>query len=268
MKLKREKRKYPRILLITPTYEPQEALLHDVLWNIANQDYPPERYRSLIVVNNSSLRFENEISILTYDLEKEHNKEGLFNIWNVGPLRMIDGYKGSISSQALNIAQGYAIEEKFDYILVVVGDVVLPQNTLTEMLKPFRKFKDCGVSCLTCYMRFEEKNIKDFVEAAAPGQPIDNPKIPMVIGLKKKITSREYGSKKYLKCRAGDGAMMIPRKVFTEISWRLLKKDGELGNDYAYCFDVTEKLGLWTYINTTIYTPHLNVKKNGEINFY
>lgn len=268
------RKKYPKILTITPTYEFQKELLPDVLFNLANQDYP--NFHSLILVNNSSQEYLyyvlREIRIATDKADRSPGN--LFTVVDLGKLPMINDYKGSMCSAAINKGYEFAIQGKYDYLLIVVGDIALPEKAIQDMLKPFKKFKDCGISCLTCYFRFEGKDIDQISKVMMDKAPyMGDPgkiQIPMVIGKKDKITSREYTQKKYLKCRAGNGAMMIPRKVFEKLPWRLKRTrifDNDFGADYTYCMETLEEFGLWTYINTQIYTPHLYLDKK-EVRFY
>jgi len=266
------RKRIPKVLTITPTYEPQKKLLEDVLFNIGNQDY--RNYDSLILVNNSSLKYYHYVCKTVNKIEDQLSKNDLFSVFDIGQILKKGDYKGSISSRAYNEGLEYAWKYDYDYALLVPGDIAIPDNCIREMLKPFQKYKDCGVSCLTCYFRWSgDRGFQEVVDKISEVLPslkgqVDQ-KVPMLIPLDdKEMNARKYYQKKYLKVRAGDGAMMIPRRVFSEIRMRDHKKDGTIGNDYAYCLDTLERFGLYTYINTTLYTPHLHLDSKQEVVFY
>lgn len=262
-------RKQPRVLIITPTHEPRKDLLKDVLTNIAMQNY--QNYNGLVLVNNSSPGYPRYIVDLIGKIFEEHDSNTWFTVKDLGTIPKKNNYKGSISSVAYNHGLDRAIEDDYDYALLVQDDIAIPDTCIREQLKIFRKFKDCGIACLTIYHRWSGdggglEGVMSKISEALEGVKTLNvdQKLPMVKALKGRMDARTYYRKKYIKVLAGDGAMMIPRKVFMQIKMREEKKDGKYGNDYSYCMDTLEKLGLHTYINTSIYTPHMHLQSDGK----
>lgn len=265
-----------RVLVIIPTYEAQKELLEDVLINVDNQKY--RNYDILVIINNSSLNYVDyclktlEKIEWEYIYKKKYKKLGIFKLRNIGEISQISNYTGSIGAQAFNYGLDYAINNNYDYVLLVAGDIALPDDSIKQLLKPFRKFEDCGIACLTCHYRWSgdggSQNIIDKVMDGSNLKAKGNAMVPMLLPIEKNMTPNRYYKKKYLKVQAGDGAMMISRIVFKKIKMRTELKNERYGSDIAYCLDMTEQLGLWTYIVTDLWTPHMNIESDGKIVAY
>ena len=151
-------------------------------------------------------------------------------------------------AKVINFGYDLAIKQNYDYVIIVGADVMLPNVGVTYMLEAFEDIPEAGMICLHCCYRSPELG-----------------PFPMMVPLfeKGKVESTEYFAHKYYEVMAGNGAMMVPRKVFSKLPWRETGYDKpthlgrKWGGDYQYCIDVREKLGLKVIIRTDIETGHM-----------
>lgn len=256
-----------KIVILVPAHESKIYSIKDCLHSIHDQTYPHNLIDVLVLVNNSSDNFYKALHALAKTIDKDSpdpKQEDIFHVLDIG---IIGGnYKGDIFGNVVNTGIASALPMfNPDYYLVVGADVSIPDVTVAELLSPFHLFKDAGIACLTCYYR-EIDNILDKLRVMTEG---GDAKIPMAKVPKDQypITHDKYYKEKWFKAIAGNGAMMFPKDIALEIPWRGRSYETTgIGSDFQFCLDVHEIRKLWCYINTRIYTPHLDIV-DGKITY-
>lgn len=272
-KRRKARKRDPSVLVVVPTHESKRYSIKDCLENLQIQTY--HNYRVLVLINNSSLSFGRWIQKYVDTLNRRAGRRlkgkhilGRERFLDLDIGKMKGEVKGDILAHVCNYGIDFADRYDWEYVLIVGADICLPNRGIRVLLEAFEKYPDCGIACLTCYLRMDMDKVIDNVCQALGMDPqqVDS-KVPMVLMPEgsSDMTPKEYFKQPWLKALAGDGAMLSPRRVFEKVKWRPSWEEIEVGSDFQYCIDVYQELGLWTYINTEIYSPHLDEREDGKV---
>jgi glycosyltransferase involved in cell wall biosynthesis len=249
----------PKVLVACPTYSGMSYCLEKFIERIKNLNYP--NYDILLIDNSEDDDYFNKISSIDKiavlkdkTIEKNPRK------------KIVDSRNKIID---------YALQNKYDYILMMDQDVIPPKEIITELLKDnqnlvsglyFNYFTSSGkIKILpvawACITPEEFEEIKKKV------------KLPSLIksntDLRRHLTPEEVESNRTIEVLIPSaGCLLIKKEVFERVRYNLLNLQ-ELGftdntikttDDIGFILDA-EKNGFRSYCNTRIKCEHLVAEK-------
>jgi len=249
----------PKVLVACPTYIGMEYCLDRFVNSIKEIDY--DNYDILIIDNSEEEEYFDELSKIKeiFCLRDKTSEKN--------PRQKIVDSRNKIID--------YALENKYDYILMMDQDVIPPKEIITELLKDnqnlvsglyFNYFNSSGKLKIlpvawACITPEEFEEIKKKV------------KFPSLIksntDLRRHLTQEEVESNKTLQVLIPSaGCLLIKKEVFEKVRYNLLNLQ-ELGftdntvkttDDIGFILDA-EKKGFKSYCNTRIKCEHLIAEK-------
>lgn len=253
----------PKVLVASPTYEGMKYCEEEFLNSIKELDYP--NYDILIVDNSKDGSYFDHLKErfsgihIIKDLSKEEK-----NL-----LRLI-GSRNKIID--------YAIQNNYDYILMMDSDVISPNNIIKELLNCckdlvsglyYNYFISDGE---TKYLpvAWTELTDEEFEEIKQKVQLPSFIKSPA--DLRARLTEEEAKSNKVLPVVIPSaGCMLIGRKVFTKIKYGILdtsEQENIKTSDDIFFILNAKKAGFNAYCNTKIKCEHLIKGKFKQENGY
>ena len=204
---------YPKVLVGTPTFQGMDYCLKEFLESARAVDYP--NYNHLIVDNSKEddffekLKKEKSIIII-----KDTNKDPL-------PVNKL------ISSR--NKILQYALENDYDHVLMLDADVILPKNTLKELISLKKDivsalyvnyFNVSGeTKWLPCAWKKLSQEIFDKIKEKNPSlmEGYASPE-----GMTEHLTTPDVESERLLEVIVPSaGCMLLSKQVFKEISYEM-----------------------------------------------
>jgi GT2 family glycosyltransferase len=258
----------PKVLVACPTYEGMQYCLDRFVKAIKEIDY--ENYDILLVDNSENDSYFDTLSAIPHikclrDKTSEKN-----------PRKKIADSRNRILE--------YALQEKYDYILMMDQDVIPPKDIIIELLKDnkslvsglyFNYFMSSG-KLKILPVSWECITVEEFEEIKK------KVKFPPVVksntDLRRHLTPEETESNKTLEVLIPSaGCLLIKKEVFEKVKYSLLNLQelGFLDNTVKTTDDIgfilnAEKKGFRSYCNTKIKCNHLVEEKyviNEEGNF-
>jgi GT2 family glycosyltransferase len=259
----------PKILVACPTYEGMKYCLDRFVKAIKEIDY--DNYDILIVDNSEE---ENYFSILSSIKEIKCLRDNTLE----------KSSRKKIADSRNKILE-YALQEKYDYVLMMDQDVIPPKEIITELLNDNKnlvsglyfnyfmssgkmKFLSVAWACLTPE-EFEEIKTKFKLP----------PLVKSNTDLRRHLTQEEIDSNKTIEVLIPSaGCLLIKKDVFEKVKYSLLNLQ-ELGfldntvkttDDIGFIFNA-RKEGFNAYCNTKIKCNHLveeKYVKDKEGNFF
>lgn len=228
------------VTAIVPVYPGNKKTINDCIHNIVSQTYP---LHVIFLFNNSRPYF---VKWVVMKLIKRWFNRSIHD-YEIVDMGIVKGMptdprvtkKSGIISYVIN--EGYEMSEG-QFNVLIPADVLIPIGTIELMLKTFEMRPDAGVVCLTCYYRNPYMNMPMLL--LEEGEELD---------------SIQYHSEPIFEARAGNGAMMVSKRVYKALKWRTSDLgDLNLGADYLYCVDTKDQFGLKTYIRTDVEVFHID----------
>ncbi len=253
----------PKVLVGSPIFEGMKYCVDEFLKSITNLDY--ENYDILIVDNSRGDSFFEElrqmrgINILKDDTTEEKN---IFRL---------------ISSR--NKIIEYAIENDYDYILMIDSDVIVPKETITELINAdkdiisgiyYNYFVINGQIKLrpVCWRHISPEEFEEISK-----QVRFPPIVKSYEDVRRHLTEEEIKEGKVIRVKIpAAGCMLIKKNVFEKIKFGQLEIEGfkpKTGED-IYFFTKAEEGGFGLYCDPKIKCEHLiegKYKKDEQGNF-
>ncbi len=243
----------PKILVGAPIYDAMEYCVNDFLDRIKTLDY--NNYDILIVDNSRKDDFFHKLKkIEGITLVKDYTSE------EKNKLRLISSRNKIID---------YALENNYEYILMMDSDVVPQNNIIKELLS---NSKDIISGLYYNYFTIDGQqkyrpvawcciSPEEFKEICKQGG------LPPIVksheDIRRHLTLDEANSEKIIKVKIPSaGCMLIKRNVFEKIRYGLLDIPGinSTGDDIYFCTKAREA-GFELYCNTKIKCEHLLMGK-------
>lgn len=245
----------PKILVASPTYQGMQYCQKQFLKTINNLNY--NNYDVLIVDNseedkNFNLLKENKNINVIWDKSYEKNKL----------LRLVNSRNKIIN---------YALENNYDYILMMDSDVIPPKNIIQELVDCD---KDIVSGLYSNYFIIDGKTQympvawtalteKEFKEIKQKIQLPDF--VKSHLDLRAHLTNKEADSNKLMQVVIPSaGCMLISKNVFSKVKYQIL--DTQDMNNIRTTDDIgfilnARKLGFNAYCNTKVKCNHLIKEK-------
>lgn len=255
---------YPQVLVACPTYEGMDYCFERFVQTIKSLDY--KTYDILIIDNSINKSYFSKINnTLEVIFLRDDNFEE-------------DPWKRVVSSR--NKILDYALENNYDYVLMMDPDVIPPKNIITELIKDdkelvsglyFNRFVSSGKMKIlpvawTCITPEEFEEIKKKITLP--------PAVRNNTDLRRHLTDEETNSNKTLEVLIpSGGCLLIKRVVFKKIKYRILNLQ-EMGfldstlktsDEIGFMLDA-KKQGIKIYCNTKIKCEHLVLEKYAQDN--
>ena len=248
-----------KILVASPIYIGMKYCFKEFIEAVKKIDY--ENFDILLIDNSKEDNFFKEISqeegikVLKDETQEERNK-----------LRLI-----SSRNKIIN----YALENDYDYILMLDADVIVPENIIKELLECdkdivsglyYNYFKIDGQIKYrpVCWCDITEEEFEDIKKQ------LNLPNIvKSAVDLRRFLTQDEAESNELIKVKISSaGCMLIKRKVFSEVKYGLLDVPEKYSTgDDIYFFAKAKEKNFEIFCNTKIKCRHLTdgkYKKNAE----
>jgi glycosyltransferase involved in cell wall biosynthesis len=243
-----------KVLVSCPTFSGMEYCLSEFIDRIKKLSY--SNYEILIVDNSLDDLYFNKILA-----------KGIKSIWDNIPEK--DKFLRLIHSR--NFILDYALENNFDYILMMDQDVIPPTDIIDRLLSSNKDIisgvylnyftssnqtKVLPVAWMPItYLEFEEMKAKG----------ITFPKETKFEDLSRHITEEELNSNKILKVlHPSAGCMLLSKKAFSNIRYDLtiLGKEhkNNMSDDFIFRKNA-EKLGFEIFLDTSVKCNHLVLGK-------
>jgi len=243
----------PKILVATPTCDIMEYCMDDFLKRMKEIEY--DNYNILVMDNSRNndffekLKKEQGIILIKDNVDEEKNK-----------LRLIS---------SRNKILEYALENNYDYILMMDCDVIPPKNIIQELLSDEKDIVS-GIYYNYFKINGQQKSRPVAWSHISPEQFEEIKKqinLPPMIksheDLRRHLTQKEVESEKLIKVKIPSaGCMLIKRKVFEKVRYGLLDVPSNLstGDDIYFCKKAEEN-GFEIYCDTKIKCEHLILGK-------
>src|SRR3989344_6858727 len=226
----------PKVLVGCPTYDGMDYCREAYARHVQHLHYP--NYDVVLVDNSKDGKYKKKL--------ENNGIKVIKDAWKEKPMDRV------ISSR--NILRQYAIDNSYDYLLMLEQDVIPPQAVI-EMLLRHSKPVVSGIyfKPFTLNIKFANKTVKrrelrPLLYAAVPGNPDK-----LHFCTKKDVA----GSYLVKAAAAGLGCMLIHRDVFSQLSFR---SDGTAYDDMFFCQDLRSK-NIPLYADTSVKCRHLILKK-------
>ncbi len=226
----------PKILVGCPTYDGMEYCMESYVRHVQHLSYP--NYDILLVDNSKNDAYKKKL--------EKHGINVIKDAWQEKPIERV------ISSR--NILRQYAIDSKYDYLLMLEQDVIPPQQVI-QMLLRHNKPVVSGIyfKPFTLNIKFQNKvvrrkELRPLLYAPVPGQP------DKLHFCTKKDVSGNYLVKA---AASGLGCMLIHKDIFSQIPFR---SDGTAYDDMFFCQDLRSR-NIPLYADTSVKCRHLILKK-------
>ena len=243
----------PWVLVASPTYKGMKYCQDKFFDRIKNLTYPD--YDILIIDNSEDNEYFNELKEKGIQVMKDDVSE------KNKMLRLISSRNKIIE---------HALENNYDYVLMMDCDVIPPENIIEELLKCnkdivsglyFNYFMSSGkLKNLPVAWKFITE--KEFEEISKKiNLP---PSVKSNLDLRRHLTPKEAESNELFEVfYPSAGCMLISRKVFEKIRYGLLDMSGINAHtsDDIYFITKAREFGFKCYCNTKIKCDHLLSKK-------
>ncbi|MBU0761046.1 MAG: glycosyltransferase [Nanoarchaeota archaeon] len=236
-----------KVLVASPLFDGMKYCIKEFLNSMRALSY--DNYSILLVDNSRQEDFFNE-------LKKETGVKVIKDDTNetVSKRRLI--------SSRNKILQ-YAINENFDYVLMMDTDVIPPKNIISELLNCkkdivtglyFNNFQSSGkIKLLPVAWAFiTPREFEEITRDLNFG-----PLVKSNLDLRRHLTSKEAESGELFKVKYGSaGCMLLSKKVFEKVRYGLLDVTVSTSDD-IYFFEKAREAGFEIYCYTKIKCEHL-----------
>lgn len=237
-----------KVLVGAPVYDGMEYCLNQFIESIKNFSY--KNYEILLVDNSDGDELFNKLKSQGINIIKDKNPEEI-------KVRRV------VSSR--NIILSYALENNFDYVLMMDSDVIAPNNIIEELLSCN---KDIVSGLYSAYFTVNGKT------KLLPGawalltedefkEVKENYNLPEHIksrfDMPRHITKEEADSNSLMEVfMPSAGCMLISRKVFEKVKYDSIEEDGKIKKaDDLVFIDEARKAGFEAFCYTKIKCEHL-----------
>lgn len=238
-----------KVLVASPTYKGMKYCHERFLESLKNLDY--ENYDILLMDNSKTdefyeeLKKDNEIIVLKDETSEEKNI-----------LRLVS---------SRNKILEYALENNYDYVLMMDADVIAPKNILKDLLK---HKKDIVSGLYYNYFNINrEMKIRPVCWRSLTPEEFEEIKkqvnFPPVVktheDIRRHLTNEEIKKGECLEVKIPSaGCMLISKKVFEKIRYGLLDIPGlNSSTDDIYFCEKSKEQGFELYCDPTIVCDHL-----------
>lgn len=249
----------PKILVAAPTFDKMKYCETQFLNAIKNIDYP--NYDILIIDNTKDKDYFNELNKIT-GLKVLHD-----NIKEEKPILRV------ISSR--NMILQYALDNNYDYVLMLDSDVIVPKNILKELLKDN---KDIVSGLYYNYFNIDSKiklmpvawkyfTPEEFDELKHLGFVTE---VMKITDIKHYLTEEEINTNLTIEVALpSPGCMLIKKKVFEKVKYAQLfiNNQPSITGEDIYFIESARSLGFVPYCNTRIRCEHLVSEKYKKDSF-
>jgi GT2 family glycosyltransferase len=244
---------FPKVLVASPTYEGMKYCHEKFFKRIKSLDYP--KYDILIVDNSESEEYFNQLMkegvLLIRDNTKEKDKM----------IRLINSRNKIID---------FAVNNNYDYILMLDSDVMPPKNIIQELLNCKKDivsgiyYNYFIVSGKTQWLPVAWKEITE-KEFEVMTKQVNFPSfIKSHLDIKRHLTEEEVNTNNLLEVLVPSaGCMLISKKVFSKIKYGLIdtKNLGLKTTDDIFFILEARKKGFASYCCTKIKCEHIVLDK-------
>lgn len=255
----KDKTKEPKILIGSPTFEGMRYCLKRFLERVREIDYP--NYDILFVDNSkgdeffAELKEEKDLIIRKDNTKETSNMQKLINSRN-------------------KILQ-YAVENNYDYILMMDADVIPPKNIIKELLSCkkdiisglyFNYFNISGkTKWMPCAWKKLSQELFDEIKEKHPSmmEVFESPE-----GMTEYLTKPDVESEELLEVVIPSaGCMLLSRAVFEKINYEMPENKKPNQTDDIYFLEKARNKGFQPYCYTKVQCEHLvqeKYKKNPD----
>jgi GT2 family glycosyltransferase len=261
--------KTPKILVASPTFDGMRYCINEFLRKILDLDYP--EYDILIIENSESKDFFNEL--------KESFKNTKINFQRVEADDNKNKNKMNKIVESRNKIIKYALENSYDYILMMDCDVIPPKDIIKDLIS-------CNKDIVSgVYLNLFDNKVlpvawmdftpEEFEEIKSKGF---FPQIKSIKDIQRHLTVQEVNTSEMFKVsHPSPGCMLISRKVFEKIRYGLFnldeiyKKETKLTtSDDIYFIFKAKEAGFECFCYTKVKCDHMvggKYKRDSQGNF-
>ncbi len=242
----------PKILVATPVYDKMEYCFDDFVKAVLEIQY--DNYDILIIDNSKEEIFFDKITSKYKNYKIKFIKDKTAHIKN--KLRLIS---------SRNMIIDYALQNNYEYILMLDSDVIAPKNIIQKLLSSkkdiisglyYNQFIIDGKPkyrpVVYCHITPEEYEV---IKQKVKFPPI----VKSCEDLRRHLTIDEANSNKIYRVKIPSaGCMLIKRQVFRKIRYGLLDLPENIrtADDIYFCIKASEA-GFELYCDTSIKCNHL-----------
>jgi len=239
----------PKILVATPTFDGMKYCINEFLDRIRSLTYP---LYDILIVDNSrddsffiELKKEKGITVVKDNCTEERNVMRL------------------ISSR--NKILEYAIENNYDYILMMDSDVIPPKNVIEELLSCKKDIVsglyynyficDGGPKLMSVCWRSITPDEFEEMNRLSPFPPI----IKSHLDVRRALFKEEAESNELFQVfLPSSGCMLVSRPVFEKVKYGLLQLESNMmSSDDIYFIQKAREIGFEPYCYTKVKCDHL-----------
>ncbi len=242
----------PKILVGAPCYYAMDYCIKEFIESLQELDY--DNYDILIVDNSRGNEFFDK-------LEKDFDQEKIILIKDdtseeINKLRLVS---------SRNIILNYALENNYDYVLMMDSDVIAPKTIIKDLLE---NNKDIVSGIYNNYFVIDgEQKLRPVAWCYITPEEFEAiskktnfpPSVKSHKDLRRHLTEEEVKSGKLIRVKfPSAGCMLLKRRVFEKIKYGLLDLPGgkKSGDDIYFCTKAEEE-GFEVYCNTKVKCEHL-----------
>ena len=237
----------PKVLVASPVYKGMKYCIKQFIDRIKSLIY--SNYKILLIDNSDTNEFFDELKSLAgercviKDSTKGKNMEKIAN--------------------SRNKAIDYALENNYEYILMMDCDVIPPANIIQELLKCekdivsglyFNYFQSSGKLKVlpVAWMPLTDSEFEQIKNKSPLPPSIKSP-----ADLKRHLIREEFESNKVLKvAHPSAGCMLISKKVFSQVRYGILDTNIQTTED-IYFIKKAREAGFEPYCHTGLKCEHL-----------
>lgn len=242
------KSKNPKVLVAAPIFDKMKYCSKEFINSIKAIDY--NNYNFLLVDNSKTNEFFNELKkekgiILLKDNIEETN------------------LKKVVSSR--NKILQYALDNFYDYVLMMDSDVIPPKNIIPELLNCkkdivsgiYFNYFNSGGKMKFLPVAWRSISPKEFEEIKAKVNL--GPLVKSNLDIRRHLTSEEAESNELIKVLIpSPGCMLIKKSVFEKVKYGLVEVPNNIyTSDDIYFMQKARELGFESYCHTKIKCKHL-----------
>tara|TARA_Y100000034_G_scaffold48752_1_gene60308 strand:- start:504 stop:1280 length:777 start_codon:yes stop_codon:yes gene_type:complete len=231
---------FKKILVGSPVYDGMEYCFERFISSLKNIDY--ENFEILIIDNSRNDKFFKKIK-----------KDKQIKAIHLNPKEKYNRRRLVLSR---NEIIKYALDNNFDFILMMDSDVIPPKNILKELINCekdivsglYYSFKRVGEVMKKLPIAWKNFSEEEFQEISKKYN------LPSVVksleNLPRHLTKEEIARKKLIEVVfPSPGCMLISKKVFSNIQYDLMIRNGkELGDDATFFENCkNEKIRMWCH---------------------